>query len=366
MLFVVTLCSTTLAGAEWMFANNFFFSYSPMGWGELLAGLHFSLPFLAILTAHEFGHYFTARYYDLKVTLPYYIPVWFGGLAPSIGTMGAFIKIKSPLHSRKEFFDVGVAGPLAGFVVSLLVLWYGFANLPEPEYIFKIHPEYAVYGLDYAQYVYEDLPEGSIKMGTNLLFEFFKAFVVDDPRKIPNPHEMFHYPYLLAGFLACFFTALNLIPIGQLDGGHILYGLVGYRRHQWLSPIFFLIFMFFGGLGLFSFQDFLTDPVYNLQMTGVYLVFLYFVFEKVLPQKKQVILLCLVLFAVQFVVKSVFTGVEGYNGWLLFGLILGRFLGVYHPPAIFDGPLDARRKAIGWLSLLIFLISFSPSPFILQ
>jgi hypothetical protein len=73
-----------------------------------------------------------------------------------------------------------------------------------------------------------------------------------------------------------------------------------------------------------------------------------------------------VLFAVQFVVKSVFTGVEGYNGWLLFGLILGRFLGVYHPPAIFDGPLDARRKAIGWLSLLIFLISFSPSPFILQ
>ncbi|MDW7690336.1 site-2 protease family protein [Flammeovirgaceae bacterium SG7u.111] len=349
-----------------MFGNIFFFSNAPLDYDNFLAGFYFSIPFLSILTAHEFGHYFTAKYYKLKVTLPYYIPMWFLGFGPSIGTMGAFIQIKSPLHTRKQFFDVGIAGPLAGFILAIGVIFYGFTHLPSPEQIFEIHPEYAQYGLDYADYVYEDMPEGSIVMGTNLLFEFFKEFVVEDPSLIPNEYEIMHSPLLLAGFLACFFTALNLIPIGQLDGGHILYGLIGPRLHRWVSPALFILFIFFGGLGLFSAQDFHVDWSHNLEMTLIYLVYLYFTFSKITKDPKSIALIAVSVYTAQFLFKSMVPTVEGYTGWLVFGFLIGRFLGVYHPPAIYEQPIGWKRKVIGWLSLIIFVISFSPTPFIIK
>ena len=110
----------------------------------------------------SFGHYITARIYRVKVTLPFYIPLWLG-IISTIGTMGAFIQIKQPLVSRKQFFDIGIAGPLAGFVVAIGVLWYGFTHLPSPEYVFEIHPEYKTeypiefekYGYNYAEYAYK-------------------------------------------------------------------------------------------------------------------------------------------------------------------------------------------------------------------
>src|SRR6185436_15295388 len=120
-----------------------------------------------------------------------------------------------------QIFDIGIAGPLAGFVVAFAILWYGFATLPPPEYIFQFHPSYEQYGLDYANFVYrpEFMPEGTVDlvMGKNLLFMFFEKFVAD-PTRVPNPHEIMHYPYLLAGFWALVFTGINLLPIGQLDG----------------------------------------------------------------------------------------------------------------------------------------------------
>ena len=169
-LFIITIITTTMAGAEWMFGNIFGFVYDmlffligqpdgkevpiptkPMGWAEFIQGFHFSIPFLLILTIHEFGHYFVAKAHKVKVTLPYYIPLWFG-ISQSIGTLGAFIRIKEVVKSRVKFFDIGIAGPLAGFLAALVVLWYGFTHLPPPDYIFKIHPEYERFGLNYPQF----------------------------------------------------------------------------------------------------------------------------------------------------------------------------------------------------------------------
>src|SRR5690606_30910348 len=149
-------------------------------------GFAFSLPFLAVLTIHEFGHYFMAKYHQIKVSLPYYIPLWFG-ISPGIGTMGAFIRIKSAVQSRKQFFDIGIAGPLAGFVAALILLWYGFTYLPPIDYVFGIHPEYARFGHSYGQFVYEN-PEGNVALGDNLLFWFFKIYVAV-PDLVPHNFE---------------------------------------------------------------------------------------------------------------------------------------------------------------------------------
>jgi membrane-associated protease RseP (regulator of RpoE activity) len=145
LLFLTTLATTTIAGAEWTYGKSIFMpDYS---WADFASGFQFSIPFLLILTVHEFGHYFTSKYYKIKVTLPYYIP-----LPPfpfSIGTMGAVIRLRSRVYSKKQNFDIGLAGPLAGFIMTLVILFYGFRTLPEPEYIFTIHPEYKAYGLNY-------------------------------------------------------------------------------------------------------------------------------------------------------------------------------------------------------------------------
>src|SRR5687767_2480614 len=125
ILFVLTFLTTTLAGVEWIFGRPLFFSFLNaqafpfFTWGQLRQGLLFSIPFLTVLTCHEFGHYLTARYYRIRVSLPYYIPIWFGPVS-TIGTMGAFIRIRERIISKKAFFDVGIAGPLAGFVVALV------------------------------------------------------------------------------------------------------------------------------------------------------------------------------------------------------------------------------------------------------
>ncbi|TAE95759.1 MAG: site-2 protease family protein, partial [Runella slithyformis] len=267
-----------------MFGNVFILVDNPLGWPQFWQGLWFSVPFLGILTVHEFGHYFTAKAHQVKVTLPYYIPLWLG-LGQSIGTMGAFIKVKELISSRKKYFDIGIAGPLAGFVVAIGVLWYGFANLPTLDYIFKIHPDYQKYGLGFARVVYanKDL-SGQILLGDNLLFSFFKTYVAN-PARLPPPQEMVHYPLVLAGYLALFFTSLNLIPIGQLDGGHVLYGLIGNRAHRFISPVLFWFFVAYAGIGLFKATDFNPqhDPNFWEQMAylGIYIVFLQMCFSRI-------------------------------------------------------------------------------------
>jgi membrane-associated protease RseP (regulator of RpoE activity) len=365
-LFIITVITTTIAGAEWMYGRWLFIGEYSLTQEELWNGLSFSIPFLLILTVHEMGHYVVARMNQIKVTLPYYIPMWLGFIPgmPSFGTMGAFIRIKAVIQSRREYFDVGVAGPIAGFVMALLVLWYGFSHLPTAEYIFEIHPEYEVHGLDYADYVYE--AEGmAFQLGENPIFWFFKTYVAD-PDLLPHPNEMIHYPFILAGYLALFFTALNLLPIGQLDGGHVIFGLFGSKIAQRINQVFYTLFLFYAGLGWIS-PDLLADVSLESVFTfvayvGIYLYFVYLAVASMIPETRDRWFFAVVLLALQYAVTS-FTAIVGYDGWLLFVFLIGRFLGVYHPKAVDDTPLDEKRNIIGWVAILIFLLCFSPQPF---
>ena len=365
-LFILTICTTTLAGAEWVTGKALFFT--GLSWSELFSGLHYSIPFLFILTCHEFGHYLTARYYNIKVTLPYYIPLWLFGL-PAIGTAGAYIRIKEEIQSRKEYFDVGVAGPLAGFVIALGVLYYGFTHLPEPEHIFTIHPEYEQYGLDYADHVYQDENTLSITLGDNVIFYLFRKYLVEDPSLFPHPNEIIHYPYIFVGFLSLFWTALNLLPIGQLDGGHVVFGLIGERRSRIASRVLFTAFLFYAGLGVVTpnmLQEGNADPMLTFGITLVaYLYYLYLCLYSMVESKRDRLMLASIILTAQFA-TTLFFQVEGYTGWMLFALLLGRFLGVYHPPAEDNRPLSKGRIVIGIISLIIFVLSFSPQPLVIS
>jgi membrane-associated protease RseP (regulator of RpoE activity) len=367
-LFVATFFTTTIAGAEWAFGKSLFV-FLPDGiiinqeftWSDFASGLHFSIPFLFILTVHEFGHYFTAMIHKVDSSLPYYIP--FPPIPFSIGTMGAVIRLRSKVYSKKQNFDIGIAGPIAGFIVAVLVLIYGFATLPAADYIFQIHPEYKQFGIDYAAHVYPPTNGIDVILGRNLLFVFLEN-VVADPARLPNVHEIIHYPYLFAGFLALIFTSLNLLPIGQLDGGHVLYGLVGFKVHRVVASVFFIGFMFYAGLGfeflrMATFTDF---HWYNLLPIPTYVLFLYFCFRGLDLSPLATLMWTLLVFGAQFLLMFLFPKLQGYSGWLVFGLLLGRFLGIQHPPSEIEEPLDDKRKILGWIAVAIFIICLTPKP----
>lgn len=365
LLFIATFISTTLAGSQWTYGRSVFMEdYS---WRDFVSGLEFSIPLLLILTVHEFGHYFTALFHKVKASLPYYIPIPPIPFLPfSLGTMGAVIRLRSRPETNLQNFDIGLAGPLAGFIVALAVLFYGFKTLPPPEYIFEFHPEYREYGLDYAKYVYTEeymkahQPTVDITIGTNLIFWIFEHTVAD-PARVPNPHEIMHYPVLLAAYIALFVTCLNLLPVGQLDGGHVVYGLFGYRRHRVIATVFFIGLMFYAGLGL----PYITPglPGNDLKIAiPLYLLFLYIAFAGLRLPLKDRIMYVLLVFAAQFLLMHFIPGIEGYSGWLLFGFILGRFIGIEHPPSPIEKPLDPARVVLGWITLIIFVLCFSPAP----
>ncbi len=355
-LFILSFAGATIAGAEWMFGKSLspLFSEQLLSASELMTGLYFSIPFIGILAAHEFGHYFMAKYYKLKVSLPFFIPFWLGFIGfPSIGSGGAIIKLGGS-RSRKEFFDVGIAGPLAGFVIAICVLTYGFTNLPDADYIFEIHPEYKEYGLNYEQFY--ETQEMNMAVGDNLLFLFFENCVAD-PDKVPNNYEMYHYPWLFAGYLALFFTAANLLPIGQLDGGHVIYGLFGYKKSRIISRVLFIIMVTVSGIGLIP-----AGPLgYSFIINSViYLLFLYLAFHHFEKDLKKRLLMIIWIMIIQIFAFNLFPKIGDIGVYIIFALIIGRFLGVEHPKAIIDEPLDLKRKILGWVALFIFIISFTP------
>ena len=390
-LFLLTLITTTLAGLEWMVGK---FLILGITWEDFISGLSFSIPFLGILTVHEFGHYFTAKYHKIKVTLPYYIPLWFGFIGlPSLGTMGAFIRIKEQIISRTKYFDVGVSGPIAGFVVAMVCFVVGFRTLPETEYIYEIHPDYEIFGEHFEERMneldtvilkrdlnpermnYVTLPDTirtgreSVSFGDNILMNLGRKYLAPDDRYVPSSGEIMHYPLLLAAFLAFFFTALNLLPIGQLDGGHILFGLLGAKNHALISRIIFTGFAFYAGLGLIT-----TGSLDNtsLEALGIFLLevaayvyFLYLVAFSVFKENRNRLLFATALFTAQFFLGSFFHW-EGYSGWLVFALILGRVIGVDHPPVYENQPLSLGRKLLGWAALIIFILCFSPQPLVIS
>jgi membrane-associated protease RseP (regulator of RpoE activity) len=340
-LFVITLITTTLAGVQLTRGAVDFLPievFSLRGaalWAALRPGLWFALPFLGVLTVHEFGHYFTARYNRVRASLPYYIPFPMG-----LGTFGAVIRIRERIFSRREFFDIGLAGPLAGFLVAVPLLIYGFTHLP-PLNLFPVSAP------------------SEFTLARPLLYQWLEHLFAD-PALLPHPNELLHYPVLLAGELSLFFTALNLLPMGQLDGGHILYGLLGPRRFNRLVPVLFVGFIFYAGLGIFTLHSDWQTWAYG---GPIYAGYLALIFWRVLPRPHQGLLLAAGIWAAQVACTLLWPGVLGNPGWLVFGLLLGRFTGIYHPPAPDERGLSRGRQLLGWVMVAIFVLCFTPSPF---
>jgi len=399
-LFLVTFVCTTLSGAEWIHGSLFLHVPNPLGWDAFMDGLQYSVPFLLILTVHEFGHYLTARHHNVKVSLPYYIPAWLG-FTMSLGTMGAFIRIRQRITSVSQTFDIGIAGPLAGFVVALMVLFYGFTHLPPKEYVLNIHPEYTLFGEGYEDIVHSkdtfflksDLakiaPDHAINyerdtvfinqegdlgftLGSSILFDYMKQHWVPEEHldRLPNANEIMHYPILLAGFFALMFTALNLLPIGQLDGGHVIFGMFGAKKHALVSKGFYLIAIFYSGLGV-GFLGFVNPFVFNRPILDsiidllLYIGIIYYLLQHVFSKRQTQLMSALVIYVVQLAILFIFPHVTGYSGWFLFVLIVGRFLRVQHPTTIDNEPINMERQILGWLAIIIFIISFSLKPIII-
>jgi membrane-associated protease RseP (regulator of RpoE activity) len=359
VLFIATVITTTLAGAENTFGKSVF--SGNFSWDDFFSGFQFSVPFLLILTVHEFGHYFTAMYHKVRATLPFYIPIPPLPIFPlHLGTFGAVIR-QDQIPTNKQTFDVGIAGPLAGFVMAIIVLFYGFTHLPEPEYIFQVHPEYKAYGLNYAEKVYQpqDTPVLDVVIGKNLVFWFFETYVAD-PARVPNPHELMHYPLLFSGFLALMFTFVNLLPIGQLDGGHVVYGLFGYRRHKIIATVFFIVFTFYSGLGVLNPTDYPNEKL--IMAVPIAIFILYSAFLGFRLSKRDTLMYALLMFAVLFILARLMPSVRGYSGFLLFALLLGRLVGIQHPPSEIEQPLDSKRIILGWIAMIVFVLCFSPAP----
>ncbi|GAB6281491.1 MAG: site-2 protease family protein [Ignavibacterium sp.] len=304
LLFVITFITTAIAGAEWITGFGHSFDIK-----ELLIGLPYSVSILFMLGSHEFGHFFASKYHKVDATLPYFIP--FPSLEGflNFGTLGAVIRTRSPIPSKKALFDIGVAGPLAGFVACIIILIYGFTHLPGIDYIIAIHPDY--FSPEYGKNAL------NLQFGNTLLYYFMQEIFTDGSQFIPPMSEIYHYPYLCVGWFGLFVTAMNLIPVGQLDGGHIAYAVFGEKKHLAIASISMIMLIILGVGG--------------------------------------------------FVTSFINMNFEfGWSGWLFWAFILYFFIKIQHPPIYDDEELDPKRKIIGYISLLIFVISFSPNPFLIS
>jgi len=281
LLFFLTVISTYIVGFIWginyLFAEkslkeapdlvNFRIFLDP---GLIKLSLIYSISLLAILLGHELGHYLTCRKYRILVTLPYFIP------APTlIGTLGAFIKIRSPFTRREELFDVGANGPLMSFFLSVPALFVG---------------------LTFSRLVPSLPRESSILFGEPLLLKLFVRAIFGTT--VENQDLILH-PLAVAGWVGLLVTFFNLFPVGQLDGGHIFYAAFGEKsRRISLEVIIFLVV-----LGIFY-----------------------------------------------------------WAGWLIWAVLI-YILGVKHPALLIDSQkLSWKRKIVGIIIILIFILSFIPAP----
>jgi membrane-associated protease RseP (regulator of RpoE activity) len=220
LLLLMTIFTTTLVGAhmQYNFSHNlpFFdierlstvFTIGLQSPSLFMAGLPFSLTLLTILMAHELGHYLACVYYGIDASLPYFLP----SPVPVTGTFGAFIRIRSAIRRKKILFDIGIAGPLAGFVFLLPALGIGLA-------FSKVLP-----GINH---------QGTIQLGVPALEWLAEKLIFPGVQ----PADIYLHPVARAAWVGMFATALNLLPAGQLDGGHVVYALLG-RSQRWITNIF--------------------------------------------------------------------------------------------------------------------------------
>ena len=364
LLFGATLITTLMAGAEFLTAGAWLGGLVPgarqLGLADLGQGLPFALAFLAFLSTHEFGHYFAARWHGVRCSLPYYIPVFIPipGIL-NIGSFGAVIRIRERPRSTRQYFDIGIAGPLAGAVISIGLLLQGFLSLPPPEYVLSMNPDYlpefgGVPSRAELLARYGAVPE----LGNSLLFWLMES-TLPDPARMPNHLELFHYPFLFVGYLTLFFTALNLLPIGQLDGGHVSFGLFGARRAALLSRVFILGLIAYGGLGILDF----SSPYWPIPV-ALYALYLFWVLPP-LVQRDYPLAIALGggIVGLQLLLQTLLPGPQTpYVLWLLYALLATRVIRPDHPPVAQQQPLSRKRRLLGCLALVLFVLCFSPRP----
>ncbi len=238
----------------------------------LVGGLIYSSAIMIILLAHEMGHYFMSKRYGIPTTLPYFIPL----PLPPFGTFGAIIKMKGIIINKKALFDVGVAGPLSSFIVSLPC---------------------ALVGIKLSTLVPIDSSADYIRLGDPLLFKLIQWILIGE---LPPGYDIILHPLAYAGWVGLFVTALNLLPVGQLDGGHVVYAVFG-QKSKWA---------FMGSILILVFLALYYNP-----------------------------------------------------GWLAL-IILLLIFGMRHPqPFDSETPLDRPRKILACFMLIIFILSFTPAPF---
>lgn len=242
-------------------------------------GLKFSISLLVILTAHESGHYVACRIYGVDATLPYFIPL--PPLIGPAGTFGAFIKIISPLPSRRATFDIGVAGPIAGFIALIPVLIIGLLTIQQ------ISPAQVTDA------------QAALYFSNPLLTQFLALlFGIDTTLNAPNP-------FLAAAWIGLLVTSLNLIPSGQLDGGHAIYAVFGEKIHQWTGRIAFVAMATTAILGWILYSS---------------------------------------------------------PSGLLFAILLAVMMRIGHPEPIDETPLNPARIIVAVTTLIIFILCFVPFP----
>ena len=168
-----------------------------------------------------------------------------------------------------------------------------------------------------------------------------------------------HYPILLAGFISLVFTSINLLPIGQLDGGHVVYGLFGFKGHRIIATVTFIALLYYAAIGVIDLHN--TPSNLMLWIVGSGL-FLYLSLSGLRLPKRDTAMYAVLCLASLFLIGWLFPKATGYSGWLFFVFIVGRAIGIQHPPSEIEEPLDTKRVILGWIALIIFVISFSPAP----
>ena len=278
VLFALTFVTTSAAGA---FAEGANLLADPLA---IRAGFPFSIALMTILLSHEMGHYFLSRYHRVPVTLPYFLP----GFPLFVGTFGAFIRLRALPTNRRALFDIGAAGPWAGVIVAIPAIIWGLS-------MSEVRPDsVGSLGLIRGNPV-QFLFEGGLVFGNSLLFSLLTHWTLG-----VSPEAVTMHPVAFAGWFGLFVTFLNLLPVGQLDGGHVIYALLG-RRHRWVARVALVLVVV---LGFWS----------------------------------------------------------RYEGWFFFAIAVS-MLGVDHPATADSAtPLDGKRRCLAWLTVVVFVLTFMRVP----
>jgi membrane-associated protease RseP (regulator of RpoE activity) len=323
LLFVASFVCTMFAGAQWLMKDITEITNATYG-------ITYALLIMSFLTAHEFGHYIAARKHGVDASLPYFIPMPFLNMLP-FGTMGAVIRTRSPIRSRAVLFDIGVSGPLAGFVVCLIILAVGFLTLPPKEYLYSIHPEYMNLG--------GAIPTTGMYFGDTLTFSAFRALFADRGF-IPPMNEMYHYPFLCVGWFGLFVTALNMLPFGQLDGGHVLYALVGPWQHRIARGLWWTLFL----AGVLSLLGEVQQALIGVPEDPLTL----WLQQHLSPVLDPMVAQAPWLFALG-------------SGWLMWALLIRFFIKIPHPVIEDPTPLSSGRAIVGWIAIAVLVLCFAPT-----